>query len=438
MFWYMTIINPIAPVYSGGVVSLLSPSLSLAVAITLLFSNLPVVYASSNLDSTNQKKLEFGDTINVTNNERDSVYGQISTSNDNIYVVWQESMPGSGIRNYDILFKSSADNGSTFSQEINLSNNMGFSEHPQISSVADNVHVIWADDTNGNKQVYFRASNDGGNTFGEVIKLSNNSSSSFNQDIAAFGNNVYAVWLEKAVSGPHRVMLASSEDGGKNFRDSIPLSENAGEYSYPKISASNGHVYVAWNAGHLPNANTGINEGVFFISSSNNGFTFGNVSKLNIEENGFGKPQVAAGYDNTVYVIWGGSTDNQVNSIYLVKSDNNGRTFGDIKKIEETEQGKMNDPLNVEIIVDETDRLFIAWQDRVGTAATTIPENEDILSAVSLDGGESFESTTNISNNENTSECPSIAMNGDNIYITWEDLTPGNHEVLYRQGELSI
>jgi hypothetical protein len=127
-----------------------------------------------------------------------------------------------------------------------------------------------------------------------------------------------------------------------------------------------------------------------------------------------------------------------VNSIYLVKSDNNGRTFGDIKKIEETEQGKMNDPLNVEIIVDETDRLFIAWQDRVGTAATTIPENEDILSAVSLDGGESFESTTNISNNENTSECPSIAMNGDNIYITWEDLTPGNHEVLYRQGELSI
>lgn len=222
------------------------------------------------------------------------------------------------------------------------------------------------------------------------------------------------------------------------FRDSVPLSENAGAYSYPKISASNGHVYVAWNAGDLPNANTRTDEGVFFISSSDNGSTFGNVSKLNSEENGFGKPQVAAGYDNTVYVIWGGSTENQVNSIYLVKSDNNGRTFGDIKKIEETEQGKINDPLNVEMIVDETDRLFIAWQDRVGTAAITTPENEDILSAVSLDGGESFESTTNISNNEDTSECPSIAMNGDNIYITWEDLTPGNHEVLYRQGELSV
>ncbi|MGH9977814.1 MAG: hypothetical protein ACRD8Z_18555, partial [Nitrososphaeraceae archaeon] len=141
------------------------------------------------------------------------------------------------------------------------------------------------------------------------------------------------------------------------------------------------------------------------------------------------------GSDNTVYVIWGGSSDNQVSSIYLVKSDDNGRNFGDMKKIEETEQGKINNPLNVEIVVDEINRLFIAWQDRVGIAAV---EKEDILSAISLDGGESFESATNISNNADTSECPSIAVNGNNIYVTWEDLTPGNHEVLYRQGLFSL
>jgi hypothetical protein len=191
----MTPINPITSACSKVVLAL-SPFLSLVIATILVLSNIPLVYTSSNLDNTNHKKLEleFRDTINLTNNERDSVYGQISTSNNNIYVVWQEFMPGTTIRNYDILFKHSTDNGSSFSQEINLSNNTGFSEHPQISSAANNVHVIWADDTNGNKQVYFRASNDNGITFGEAIKLSNNSSSSFNQDIAAFGNNVYTVW----------------------------------------------------------------------------------------------------------------------------------------------------------------------------------------------------------------------------------------------------
>ena len=105
----------------------------------------------------------------------------------------------------------------------------------------------------------------------------------------------------------------------------MSLSENASAKSYPKISAFNDHVYVAWNVEDP--FNTGTNKGVFFISSSDNGTTFGNVSKLNTEENGFGKPQVAAGYDNTVYVIWGGSSENQVSSIYLVKSDDNGRNF---------------------------------------------------------------------------------------------------------------
>lgn len=228
-------------------------------------------------------------------------------------------------------------------------------------------------------------------------------------------------------------MLATSEDGGNSFSDPVSLNESASAQSYPKISAFNGHVYVVWNVEDLSNSNTGTNEGVFFISSSDNGSTFGNVSKLNTEENGFGKPQVAASSDNIVYVIWGGSTNNQVSSINLVKSEDNGKNFNNLKKIEETEQGKINNPLNVEIVVDKINRLVIAWQDRVG-----IVEKEDILTAISLDDGKSFESASNISNNADTSECPSIAVNGDNIYITWEDLTPGNHEVLYRQGLLFI
>ena len=97
------------------VVCMLNPSLSLAMArILLLLPNLPAVHASNNLDNTNQKKLEYRDTMNLTNNERDSVYGQISTSYNNVYVVWQESNPGSGLRNYEILFKRSIDNGSSF------------------------------------------------------------------------------------------------------------------------------------------------------------------------------------------------------------------------------------------------------------------------------------------------------------------------------------
>jgi hypothetical protein len=350
-----------------------------------------------------------------------------------VYVVWQESMPTSNLRNYDILFKRSTDNGSTFEKEINLSNNTGFSEHPQLSSEDNNV--IWTDDTKGIKQVYLRTSSDYGNSFGKEIKLSNNNSSSFNQDITALDNNVYAVWLEKAFSGRYRVLLAASVDYGNSFKNPITLSEDASAQSHPKISASNDYIYVVWNVDDYDEndkdqPDTIISKGgVFFITSSDNGATFGNTSKLNTEENGYGEAQVTSSGDE-VYVIWGGSDYNKVSSLYFVKSDDNGRNFSAIKKITQIQQDKVNNPTNVEIAVDEHDKLFIAWQDTVGTAG----DKYDILFAKSVNGGKSFQNATNIINNSDISECPSIVVNRGNIYITWEDLSPGNHEILYKQG----
>jgi hypothetical protein len=88
------------------VVSVMNLSLAFAVITMLLLSNLlGGVHAINNFDNVGQKKLEFRDTINLTNNDKDSVYGQVSTSDENVYVVWQESIPGSDPRNYDILFK---------------------------------------------------------------------------------------------------------------------------------------------------------------------------------------------------------------------------------------------------------------------------------------------------------------------------------------------
>ena len=142
-------------------------------------------------------------------------------------MVWQESVPGESNRNYDIFFRKSHDNGNSFGKEINLSNNKGFSEHPQISGSGDGVYVVWAEDSNQTKQVIFKKSNNAGDSFGKEIILSNPRSSSYNQETAAFGSSVYVVWLEKVPNGPYRVMLASSNDRGNTFAEPKVLSENA-------------------------------------------------------------------------------------------------------------------------------------------------------------------------------------------------------------------
>src|SRR5215204_962291 len=95
--------------------------------------------------------LVFSNVTNITNNSKDSVYAQIVANANNVYVVWQESVTQNSYENnYDIYFKKSDDNGNTFSKPINLSNNSGFSEHPQIAVSKNGIFIVWADNTDSN------------------------------------------------------------------------------------------------------------------------------------------------------------------------------------------------------------------------------------------------------------------------------------------------
>jgi hypothetical protein len=76
-----------------------------------------------------------------------------------------------------------------------LSNNNGFSEHPQITAYGNNVYVVWADDTFMNREILLSKSKDDGTSFGNIVNISDNLGDSFNQEIAAYGN----VLMEKAV-----------------------------------------------------------------------------------------------------------------------------------------------------------------------------------------------------------------------------------------------
>ena len=112
-------------------------------------------------------------TINLSNNTGSSYNSEITTSGNNIYVVWSDSTTG----NADIFIKRIEYDGATFSSPlINLSNNAGWSySPPQITASGNNVYVVWSDSTTGNADIYFRRNTDGGATFSSpLINLSNN------------------------------------------------------------------------------------------------------------------------------------------------------------------------------------------------------------------------------------------------------------------------
>jgi hypothetical protein len=368
----------------------------------------------------NSLPVVFENATNLTNNPMDSVYGQVAAWNSNVYLLWQDSIP-SDHTNYDIFIKNSNDNGTTFGSSVNLSNNSGFSEHPQIAAYDNNVYAIWADDTSGNREVLFTRSVDNGTSFDKIKNLSNNTSDSFNQEIAVFGETVYVVWLDKTDEDDEtNILLKASGDGGETFGRTVNISSNANQETFPKVAAFEGSVYIAWNMAD-DQLDERDNEGLFFVRSLDGGNTFDNIIKLN-HENDFGELQIAA-FDETVYVASGGLPSVDVNGVLFTKSNDGGRSFSEPVTIDEN--GRFVNSLNVEVSAYDEQFSYVAAQ-------VSVSGNEEIL-LLEMTGNNSTK-VLNLSNNPKISECPSIAIEGDNIYVVWEDMTPGNHEILYAKG----
>jgi hypothetical protein len=142
--------------------------------------------------------------------------------------------------------------------------------------------------------------------------------------------------------------------------------------------------------------------------------------------------------------VSGGLESVEVDSLFFAKSTDRGETFA---SSEVDGDGMFVKPLNVEPVVDGNAAtnmlLYVAGQVYV-SGNQEIPRNQEIL-LLALDGSSSGDEgalkpigMVNLSNNKGRSECPSIAISGDNIYVVWEDLTPGNHEILYTKGTMIL
>jgi hypothetical protein len=255
------------------------------------------------------------DEINLSNTpgnaiiEQISDHPQISTSEGNVYVVWQDNYLG----NYDIFFKRSIDGGASFERTINLSNNTGDSTQPLLFVVGDKIYVVWKDFTSEqcissgcgktffkrsidggasferannitgetevgphflrlaaskenvyivwggdfNGDIYLTRSTDGGASFANTINLSNDGKNSYGYQLTAFGNNLYFIWRNGTGNiflddiyeeDDDAVYLARSTDGGASFERTINLSNDTGIIRDVQLALSKNKVYATWES----------------------------------------------------------------------------------------------------------------------------------------------------------------------------------------------
>jgi len=133
-------------------------------------------------------------------------------------------------------------------------------------------------------------------------------------------------------------------------------------------------------------------------------------------------PSVAVDGSNNVYVVWSEGT----NEIMLRKSTDGGQTFSDPVNVSNT-PGASVEP---QIAIDGKGKIYVVWQENVGG------KNREIFLSSSTDGGKSFSTAVNVSNDPTQSgrhkigfgeqvldESFGIAVDKEgNVLIVWTDL----------------
>lgn len=279
---------------------------------------LPNIFPQNN-DSNKKNNLVMIDypTSNLTNlsdNNIDSIYPDIAAFGNNVYVIYQEFVTNKAkiekANNYDIFFIKSEDNGKTFNKPVNLSNTTNFSERPQIAVSEKSIFIVWVDQTSSkNKEIFFTRSLDNGKTFDKKINLSNNSGISNYPEISVFNENVYVVWRDtkNPDNKDSTIIFKNSIDYGKTFNNAIELTEDTYN-SYPKINSYKDNVVVVWNNdGDDKNTEDNLNNsnrGMFFVQSFDRGFNFEPI--VNLDTKYFGESQIAIDKNN-ILIVWGGN-----------------------------------------------------------------------------------------------------------------------------------
>jgi hypothetical protein len=171
-------------------------------------------------------------------------HNNIASSGDTVHIVWTDLRNG----NYEIYYKRSTDGGLNWSADIRLTNNTAYSKYPSIAVSGKYVHVVYQDTRTGNLEIYYRRSTNGGASWEADRQMTNDTNISTLPCISASGQVLLVVW-EDLRDGHPEIYCKRSATGGTSWTADTRLTNGNVYSSSPSISISGSIVVVVWQDG---------------------------------------------------------------------------------------------------------------------------------------------------------------------------------------------
>lgn len=384
---------------------------------------LPFYVVRATIDISAQRHgvyLNFNDNIEVNDDTSSNWQSMPSIAIDNngtVFIAWSDRRDTDN----NIYFTKSTDGGKTFHKNIKINDDSGSASQtsPSIAlDSSDNIYITWEDYRNVDSDIYFTKSTNGGNTFSGNIQVNDDTGSDpqHSPSIAIDDvGNIFITWYDKR-NGDYDIYFANSTNGGTSFgTNNIVNDDGTSERQYkPSIAAeSNGFVYIVWY-----DYRSGSNYDVYFANSTDGGAIFSQNIKITDEIGDSNQvlPSIATEGNGLLYVAWADFRDGSYD-IYFTNSPDGGASFGTNIKI--NDDGATNEKqTNPSVVVVPNGNIYVVWEDeRYGS------DYPDIFIARSIDKGKNF--SENIKINDDSGSYvqvkPSIAADDSGIYVVWTD-----------------
>jgi len=136
---------------------------------------------------------------------------------------WQSNTAGTD----DIYFNRYTADGDPFGADITVSNDPGAQAFPSVTPTPSGYGIAWADDRDGQLEIYFAALDGQGQKFGADVRLTNAAGASFAPTIEWNGSEFGVNWWDNR-SGTSEEYFARFDAGGAPIGPEIQL--NPGMY----------------------------------------------------------------------------------------------------------------------------------------------------------------------------------------------------------------
>ncbi len=334
----------------------------------------------------------------------------VAAVGDTVHVIWEDSRNGAP----EIYYKRSTDGGISWGADSRLTNNSFTSWFPSISVNGLNVHAVWFDDRDGNYEIYYKKSQDGGTSWGSDIRLTNDPFASGRPTVFATDSLIHVVWGDTRIGGVREIYYKRSADGGNTWGPDIRLTNDPNDSRHASIAASGFYVHVLWI-----DQRDGNYE-VYYKGSADGGLSWGTDTRLTITPTVSEYPLLTTS-GSVVHVVWVDGPVNPSHLFYKHSADNGITWQPDVQLTNSTTAISISPSLTVSDSI-----IHLVWQDNRNG-------NNEIFYNQSFDAGATWGTDSSITNNFASSESPFITVSANTVHLVWQDNRDGNYEIYYKQ-----